>query len=63
MKLTKDQAEFLQRIMNGKHPGLADRKADKARQFCRRNGLATIVMNPRRWVITDAGHKALEGQG
>ncbi|RAL98687.1 hypothetical protein [Agrobacterium sp. MS2] len=60
MKLRDEHLQFLIRLANGQHPGIADNAADKVRQFCRRNGLAECVMNPRRWVITEAGRNALK---
>lgn len=58
--MTNQQAEFLLRLRDGRPLGLADRVEDRARQWCRRNGLAEVLPNPRRWVITEAGRKALE---
>lgn len=59
VKLTDVEREFLSRIEAGTHPGLADRKNDRARQNMRRLGFAKCVMNPRRWIITEAGRIAL----
>lgn len=59
-KLTEAQRDFLQRVSNGTRLKLADRQEDRVRQFCRREGLAAVVMNPRRWTITPAGRAALE---
>jgi hypothetical protein len=53
--LSELEVDFLRRLWRGDHPGLADREADKARQRVRRMGLAKVVMNPRRWVLTDDG--------
>lgn len=60
MKLTSDQSDFLSRVRDGKLLKSADRAEDKVRQFCSRNGLAKVEMNPRRWVITEAGRAAIE---
>jgi predicted N-formylglutamate amidohydrolase len=60
MNLTKEQRDFLQRVRDGQPLSLADRREDRVRQYCRRNGLASVLMKPRRWVITTAGRTALE---
>ena len=60
MKLTERQTDFLDALVHGRRLRLADRTEDRARQFCRKNGLAVIVKNPRRWEITDAGRSALK---
>lgn len=60
MKLTTEQRDFLERVRDGKRIKLADRQEDRVRQSCRRSELAEVVMNPRRWVITDAGRQALK---
>lgn len=60
MKLTKAQTDFLDALVHGQRLRLADRAEDRVRQFCRKNGLAMVVMNPRRWVVTDAGRAALK---
>lgn len=62
MKLTPEHRDFLERVRDGRRLGLADRAEDRVRQTCRRRGLAEVIMNPRRWVITEAGRKALEDQ-
>jgi len=59
--MTNQQVEFLRRLRDGHKLALADRVEDRARQWCRQNGLAEVLPNPRRWVITEAGRKALEG--
>lgn len=58
-KLTPEQQDFLERVRDGRPLKLADRAEDRVRQFCRNKQLAQVVMNPRRWVITDAGRQAL----
>jgi hypothetical protein len=58
--MTPAQREFLERLRDGRRLGLADRVEDRARQKCRRLGYAVVVVNPRRWVITDAGLAALK---
>jgi len=60
MKLTLTELEFLQRVAEGKQLRVADRFEDRARQRMRRAGFAEVVMNPRRWTITDAGREALK---
>lgn len=60
VKLTSAERDFLERVRDGRRLPLADDVQDKARQKTRRLGLAEVVMNPRRWVITDAGRAALE---
>lgn len=59
MKLTEHQRDFLERVRDGRKLRLADRDEDRARQRCRQSGLAEVVMNPRRWILTDAGRAAL----
>jgi hypothetical protein len=54
------ERNFLRSLIIGARLSAATREEDKARQFCRKHGLAEFVMNPRRWVITDAGRKAME---
>lgn len=63
MKLTKTQREFLLRLRDERPLLLADRKEDRARQFCRRNGLAEVIKGYRRWAITEAGRAALKEMG
>lgn len=62
MTLTQAQREFLECLRDGGKLPLADRAEDRVRQKCRRLGYAAVVMNPRRWVITDAGREALEDE-
>lgn len=64
MKLTAEEKRFLEWVGNGcPRPGiLANRAQDKARQSLRRRGLVECVMQPRRWVITDAGRAALDDE-
>jgi hypothetical protein len=57
--MSEVQREFLERLRDGKRLAFATRIEDRARQKCRRLGYATVVMNPRRWVITEAGLAAL----
>ena len=63
MMLTPQEIDFLTRVRDGLRLALADRKEDRVRQRVRKAGLAEVVMNPRRWVITDAGRRALQEQG
>ena len=60
--MSNDELEFLRRVRDGLHPGLADRKNDRIRQKLRRAGYAEVAMNPRRWVITEKGKAALDAQ-
>lgn len=57
--ISDEQLDFLERVAAGRRLPLADRKQDRVRQKCRRDGLAEVLMNPRRWVITDLGADAL----
>lgn len=57
--LNEDERDFLTRLRDGTRLAPADRAEDRARQFCRRNGLAVVLQNPRRWSITEAGRRAL----
>lgn len=59
--LTEREKDFLSRVMVGARLRLADREEDKVRQRMRRLGFAEVVMNPRRWVLTEAGRAALAG--
>lgn len=59
MKLTASEIEFLQAVYRGTRLPLADRKQDRVRQRVRKMRLAEVVMNPRRWQLTDAGRAAL----
>lgn len=61
MELSAREFEFLDRIQKGQRPRLADREEDKARQRVRRLGLAEVVMNPRRWVLTKSGSELFDG--
>jgi hypothetical protein len=63
MNLSPDEQDFLCRVRDGKRLRLADRDQDRIRQRMRKYCLAEVVMNPRRWVITDAGRLALQSQG
>lgn len=60
MKLTDREKDFLIRVKVGARLRLADRDEDKVRQRMRRLGFAEVVMNPRRWVLTEAGRQALK---
>lgn len=61
--MTPAEKDFLERL-EFKHRRLpsADRVQDRMRQKLRKAGLIECVMNPRRWIITDAGRKALAGE-
>lgn len=59
VKLTSEQQDFLERVRDGRRLKFADRAEDRVRQLCRQNGLAEVVMNPRRWTLTPAGRAAL----
>lgn len=61
-KLTKAQRDFLERVRDNRALGPADRNQDRVRQACRRQGLAEVLMNPRRWSLTPAGRAALNTQ-
>ncbi len=61
-KLSKAQRDFLEGVGYGRPLRHADRAEDRVRQWCRRNGLAEVVRNPRRWVLTEAGRAALKDQ-
>lgn len=63
MKLTEAELDFLRRVESGKRLPLADRKQDRLRQQVRKMQLAEVVMNPRRWVLTEAGRTALRDRG
>jgi len=63
MKLTAHEIEFLQAVLTGTRLPLADRKQDRVRQRVRKMRLAEVVMNPRRWVITESGRSALTEKG
>lgn len=58
MDLTAEQGEFQECVRYGRSLKLADRKDDPVRQFCRRNDLASVLVNPRQWVITTRGRDA-----
>lgn len=60
MNLTEKQREFLERLRDDRTLAIADREEDRARQACRKAGLAECVMSPRRWVITAAGRACLQ---
>lgn len=57
--LTKAEAEFLERLNRNYPLKLADRKEDRARQGCRRKGLASWGGKPKRWRLTEAGRTFL----
>jgi hypothetical protein len=61
MNLTERQLDFLSRLHVGTRLRLADREEDRIRQGLRKMGLVECVMNPRRWVLTPAGHEAVKG--
>lgn len=58
-KLTALERDFLERLRLGRGLRPAFRDEDRARQKCRRAGLAIVIQNPRRWELTDAGLAAL----
>lgn len=60
MSLNEDEIDFLRRIRDGRRLRPADREEDRARQRCRKLGLAEVRMMPRRWCITDAGIRSLQ---
>ena len=60
MKLTTREWDFLVRLRGGLKLRPADRQDDRARQKMRKAGYAEVVMSPRRWLITEAGRRALE---
>lgn len=62
MTLMRDEIDFLTAVKNGSQLRIADRAEDKTRQRMRKAGYAEVVMNPRRWAITDAGRQALAAQ-
>lgn len=59
MNLTGEQGEFLECVRDGGSLKLAERKDDPVRQFCQRKGVTSVLVNPRRWVITTRGRDAL----
>lgn len=59
MNLSDRELDFLSRVASGQRLRLADREEDRIRQRVKKLKLAEVVMNPRRWVITDAGRDAL----
>lgn len=61
-RLTEAQRDFLLRVLHGRPLKLADRAEDRVRQSVRRAGLAMVAPGPRRWVITEAGRRALEAK-
>lgn len=63
MKVTEREIDFLDRVATGARLRLADREEDRIRQKLREAGLAKVVMNPRRWVITEAGRQAMKEYG
>lgn len=63
MKLTEREIDFLDRVATGARLRLADREEDRIRQKLREAGLAKVVTNPRRWVITEAGRQAMKEYG
>jgi hypothetical protein len=54
-KLTGKRFEFLFDLLNGSDLTGATREVDRARQWCRRMGLAVVKKNPRRWASTSKG--------
>lgn len=59
VRLTDQERDFLQRLRDGQGLRPAYRDEDRARQKCRKAGLAVVLMDPRRWEITPAGRIAL----
>jgi len=57
--LADRELDFLRRLRDGHSLRVADRVEDRVRQRCRKAGLAQVLQEPRRWVITDAGRAAL----
>lgn len=55
MHLSEREEDFLLRVKDRTRLRLADREEDKVRQRVRKLGLAEVVMNPRRWVLTPSG--------
>lgn len=62
MKLDPTERDFLQRVRSGMRLSPATYDEDRARQRCRRWGLASVEMKPRRWVITQLGRDVLDRQ-
>ena len=58
-ELTPREREFLFRLHINMPLRMADREEDRARQSCRRAGLAVVLRQPRRWKITDKGREAI----
>lgn len=58
--VTIEHIWFLRSVKAGGRIGLADRKADRIRQFCRRNGYAEVLRGPRRWSVTEKGEHLIE---
>lgn len=55
-KLNSDELDFLIRVSEGRRLRPADRHEDRFRQRLRKKGLVEVLMNPRRWSVTPAGH-------
>lgn len=61
--LTHLEREFLMTLRRGEKVRGSERPEDRARQRMRKLGFAKVVMNPRRWVITQDGIQALSEGG
>lgn len=59
VQVTEAERDFLLRVKKGLRLKLADHQEDRVRQRMRKLGLAKVVMNPRRWVLTETGHATL----
>lgn len=63
MKLDSEQRSFLKALTSGDRPPPANRRQDRVRQKLQRLGLAKFDHCAWRWLITDAGRRALSEQG
>lgn len=57
--LNTAERAFLLDLFNGTGVGVADRKADKARQKCRKAGLALFNRDKWRWELTEDGQQSV----
>jgi len=53
--LSEDDKDFILRVGWGRRLKMADRVQDRVRQRVKKFGLAEVVINPRRWVLTPKG--------
>lgn len=60
MTLNERDIDLLTRIRDGRNLRPADRFEDRSRQKMRKLGFAQVIVNPRRWIITDAGRAVLQ---